>query len=127
MWHQAYRTLSYFSGTHEPFLDRDSLITIYNDCLRIGGKAAVNLQELGQWLSKGARLCATNGGLDGIAEANDFIEAHEDTFKADSRGIGGRILQNVIHELHSPRIPQETSPQMTQTTVSYPLHNAILD
>ncbi len=126
-WYQAYRTLSYFGGSHVEFLDRDSLITLCNDCVRIGGKAEVNLQELGQWLRRGAENCLAAGPLDGLEEAMEFVDAHSDHFTKDERGMGPRIIETILQDLQTPIVAKENPPQLSRSAVSYPMHNAILD
>jgi len=101
----AYRTLSYFAGNNEQHLDRETKISIANDCLRIGFKAEVNKQELAGWLQKAVKACLAIDGDNGVEDAKDLIECYAESFAS---GNDARMkafvdgLQSMIQKIISP-------------------------
>lgn len=85
-FHAAYKTLSYFVGLNESYLAEEAMISCCADCVRLGLKAGVNVQELGTWLEKGAMMCRSTESMESIESALDFVEAYADEFSKNASG-----------------------------------------
>ncbi|MCX6119908.1 MAG: hypothetical protein NT027_20425 [Proteobacteria bacterium] len=98
----AYKTLSYFVGRYEKNIDVHLLVSLCGDCIRLGQKASANVQELGSWMRKAIETAAVSTHSDTIEDALDFLDTYGDLFKADSNGVGGKILNNALNVLQIP-------------------------
>jgi hypothetical protein len=127
--YSAYRTLSYFAGIQEAFLSRETMITICNDCLRIGFKGGVNKQELATWLQKGVKLCLSADHEDSVEDAKDLIETYGDEFAAGGDTKMAAFIEGMkamINQIISPTIEPQYSIYAAETAnFAQPLTDAI--
>lgn len=99
-WYAAYKTLSYFCGEQEANLSPDTLLSICSECLRLGVKANVNLQELSQWMQKGIRLALAQGNIEAFEDALDFFDAYSGYFLTEPSGKGKRLISSILAHLN---------------------------
>ena len=95
-YRSAYKTLSYFVGQHEKDIDRDLRLTLFGECLRLGIKAAINLQELAVWFRKGIEVALSEPSVETLEEAFDFISAYSEYFLKGTEAKGTRLLASVL-------------------------------
>jgi hypothetical protein len=103
-WRNAYKTLSYYAGRYEKDLPEELLLSLCNECIRLGIKSDANMQELSQWLRKGVAACVKNPSPEAIEDAMDFIEAYSDHFKEGAPDGGRNLLGSVLGYLRDPVI-----------------------
>lgn len=116
-WYGAYRTLTYFMGTHGEQLNPETKVSICNDCLRIGIKANVNFQELALWLKKGIEETLQTGSMDAIEDALDFVDAYGEYFIHESTGKGIKFIAGVIQQLLPTAMEAGLSSKLQQISV----------
>lgn len=92
----AYKTLSYFVGQNEKDLAQDLKLMLFGECLRLGIKAAINLQELAVWFRKGIETALVEPSPTTLEDAFDFITAYSDHFLKEKENKGTRLLSNVL-------------------------------
>ncbi len=92
-WYAAYKTVSYFGGKHHADLPRDLIISICDECLRLGIKGNANMQELGIWLKKAIKSTMAIKTRENIDEALDIMDAYADHFESSTQGQ--KILESV--------------------------------
>jgi hypothetical protein len=124
--YSAYRTLSYFAGIQEEFLCRETMISVCNDCLRIGFKAGVNKQELASWLQKGVKLCLSADHEESVEDAKDLIETYGDDFASDGDAKMAAFIEGMkamINKIISPVTEPVTyaGMSMTETIIVAPM------
>jgi hypothetical protein len=95
-WRGAYKTLTYFYGMHNERLPSEYVVSICNECLRLGIKESINFQELSQWLKRGIHCLLNAPGSETIEDALDFIDAYGDYFLTESKGRGEKFLTNIF-------------------------------
>ncbi len=93
-WYSAYRTLGYYVGRFSEDIPEELVPTLCSDCLRLGIKGNVNMQELSQWFKKG--VAALISAPSRYADAIDFLDAFGDYFMQDESGKGARVLGSTI-------------------------------
>jgi len=98
-WHAAYRTLSYFAGSYEKDLLPETLTTVAGDCIRLGTKANVNMQELGQWLKKAVAAATATGEHAGYTDAFDFLATYGETFLQHTNKAGEKLMTITVESL----------------------------
>jgi hypothetical protein len=87
------------------------IVTVYGDCLRLGIKAQINLQELSVWLKKGIESALKNPSQEALEEAFDFISAYSDFFMRDTDGKGKRVLSSVLSSVQQTAVSFELTPE----------------
>ena len=113
-WRTAYKTLIYFVGKYEKNIDQHLLVTLCGDCIRLGQKAACNVQELGQWFRKAIESAAFSGNADAVEDAMDFVDAYGEIFSEDQSGVGFKIIKNAMIVLEIPCLDFNLSSQWQQ-------------
>lgn len=103
-WRKAYRSLSYFAGSYAQELPYDLQLVLFNDCLRLGVKARINLQELGNWLRRVVEETLKNPTNDALVDAIDFFDTYQDEFLSDKTGLGSKLLKNIARPLKEKAI-----------------------
>lgn len=98
-WRKAYRSLSYFAGSYAQELPADLRLVLFNDCLRLGVKARINLQELGSWLRRVVEETLKNPTDAALVDAIDFFDTYQDEFLNDKTGLGSKLLKNIARPL----------------------------
>ena len=98
-WRKAYRSLSYYVSDNAHNLPVDLLLTIYNDCLRLGIKSGTNLQDLGGWLRRVVDVVLQDSEAVSLQDAIDFLDTYQDEFLNDASGAGSKLLRNIIMPL----------------------------
>ena len=125
-WRNAYKTLGYFAGRFEADLPGEILLTICGDCIRLGVRAGVNLQELGHWFKKGLDLSVTNLSRESIAEAIDFIDAYGDMLvqsgaaaSLTNSNSGQRLVSTALQSLAMPATEFELAEEWRTGAVGF--------
>ena len=119
-WRNAYKTLGYFAGRYEGDLPAEILMAVYGDCIRLGVKSSVNLQELGVWFKKGLDLSVTSLSRDSIAEAIDFIDAYGDMLVQNgSAGSGQRLVSSALQSLAMPATEFELAEEWRSVAIGF--------
>jgi hypothetical protein len=103
-WRTAYKSLAYFVGRYEKNIPHELLVTLCGDCIRIGHRAEFNMQEIGQWLRRAVESAILSGNAEVLEDALDFVDTYGEIFAADSRGVGGKIINNALNILEIPSI-----------------------
>ena len=98
-WRGAYRTLAYFFGLNREYLPNDVIVSICDECLRIGIKAAINFQELSQWLRQSIITLLDEANEPSIESALDVIDAYGEFFMTQPNNRGENYLTSLIMEL----------------------------
>lgn len=98
-WHKAYRSVSYFAGESASYLTREIQSVLYNDCLYLGSKAKMNLQELGSWLYQAVDIALSEPTPESVMDAVDIVETYKDIFLTHNHKGGSKLLQNVLAPL----------------------------
>lgn len=110
----AYRTLSYFYGIHRKRLPREMIVAICDNCLRLGIKEKVNIQELSQWLRTGIRTLLKSSSSDVVEDALDFLDAYGDYFLKESRGRGEQLITNIFLTLKPSAMEFNLTPRLNE-------------
>ena len=110
----AYRTMSYFYGIHKSRLPRDIVVTICDNCLRLGMKEKINIQELSQWLRTGIRTLLKSSSSDVVEDALDFLDAYGDYFLKESRGRGEQLITNIFLTLKPSAMEFNLTPRLNE-------------
>lgn len=95
-WRGAYRTLSYFYGNQKERLPTEIIVSICDECLRLGAKGDANFQEMSQWLRIGIQALINSPNREVIEDALDLIDAYGDYFTAAPQGKGEQFLTNIF-------------------------------
>jgi hypothetical protein len=103
-WRTAYKSLAYFVGRYEKDIPHELLVTLCGDCIRIGHRAEFNMQEIGQWLRRGVESAILSGNAEVLEDALDFVDTYGEIFASDTRGVGGKIINNALNILEIPSI-----------------------
>jgi len=126
-WRNAYKTLGYFAGRCEADLPAEILMAIYGDCIRLGVKAGVNLQELGVWFQKGLDLSVTSMSRESIAEAIDFIDAYGDMLVQNGTGGSGqRLVSSALQSLAMPATEFELAEEWRGVAAGFNVGTVVL-
>lgn len=110
----AYRTMSYFYGIHKNRLSREIVVTICDNCLRLGIKEKINIQELSQWLRTGIRTLLKSSSSDVVEDALDFLDAYGDYFLKESRGRGEQLITNIFLTLKPSAMEFNLTPRLNE-------------
>lgn len=110
----AYRTLSYFYGIHKSRLPSEHIVTICDNCLRLGMKESINIQELSQWLRTGIRTLLKSSSYEVVEDALDFLDAYGDYFLKESRGRGEQLITNIFLTLKPSAMEFNLTPRLNQ-------------
>jgi hypothetical protein len=103
-WRTAYKSLAYFVGRYQKDIPHELLVTLCGDCIRIGHRAEFNMQEIGQWLRRGVESAILSGNAEVLEDALDFVDTYGEIFASDTRGVGGKIINNALNILEIPSI-----------------------
>jgi hypothetical protein len=95
-WRAAYKTLNYFYGIHQQRLPLELRVDICSECIRLGMKESINIQELSQWLKRGVQELMNKPSPDSIEDALDFLDAYGDYFLTEPNGRGEKFLTNMF-------------------------------
>lgn len=98
-WHGAYRTLTYYFGRYEKDIPPDLLLDVCGDCMRLGIKAQVNLQELGVWLRKVVDQASVNPTEQSLEDLLDFVDAYGSHFTSTPGDQGRKFLRGILNSL----------------------------
>ncbi len=107
LWHQSFRTITYFAGQYNEALPHDLLISICSNAVRAGLKSGANMQELAQWLQKAVATAMSMHTKEGLAEALDLLDAYGEAFLAEDSGKGLLVLGNILAVLEEPSVRYE--------------------
>ncbi len=110
----AYRTLSYFYGIHKPRLAPVHIVQICDNCLRLGIKENINIQELSQWLRTGIRTLLKVSNSDVVEDALDFLDAYGDYFLKEPRGRGEQLITNIFLTLKPSAMEFNLTPRLNE-------------
>lgn len=113
-WRGAYRTLSYFYGIHKDRLTGDLIVSICDNCLRLGIKEKINIQELSQWLRTGIRTLLKSSSPEVVEDALDFLDAYGDYFLKESGGKGEQFITNVFLTLKPSAMEFNLTPKLNE-------------
>ncbi len=111
-WRAAYQTLTYFYGLHKNRLTRDIAVSICGDCLRLGIREKINIQELSQWLKRGVETLLRTPSRDAIEDALDFIETYGDYFLVGEERKGESLMTNLFLSLKPSAMEFDLTPKL---------------
>ena len=112
-WRGAFRTLSYFLGTHEKNLPREHMIPATEECVRLGIKAQLNLQEITVWFGKCIELIVQRPSSETLTEALDVIDTYGEEIKALSPS-GAVYIQAMIQKLARPAVELQAGAKLVE-------------
>jgi hypothetical protein len=107
--YNAYKTLSYFAGTHAKNISDIIMLDICKDCMKFGISANVNFQELSKWLKKAVNLCLDLDPKHGKMMAVDFLDSYKEYFLYDSTGKGKKFVESLLSGIEVGSISSESS------------------
>lgn len=122
----SYRTMSYFFGIHKSRLIPAQIVYICDNCLRIGIKEGINIQELSQWLRTGIRTLLKTTSSDVVEDALDFLDAYGDYFLKDPRGRGEQLITNIFLTLKPSAMEFNLTPRLNEVAEDLNLR-AVMD
>lgn len=111
-YRNAYQTLTYFYGMHKERLTKDLTVALCNDCLRIGMREKINIQELSQWLKRGVEMLLRSPNRDAIEDALDFIETYGDYFLGGDERKGESLMTNLFLSLKPSAMEFDLTPKL---------------
>lgn len=95
-WREAYKTLNYFYCVNKDMLTKEAIVSICDECLRIGIKEKINLQELSYWLKTGIQSLLKYSDPDSIEDALDFLDAYGDHFLSSKKLNGEKLISEIF-------------------------------
>jgi hypothetical protein len=125
-WHNAYRTLTYYFGRYEKDIPCELLVDVCNDCLRLGIKAQVNLQELGVWMRKIVDLAHNTPSEQALENVLDFIDAYGTHFAKAPGEQGRKLLRGIMGGLKETFEQHGLTPRLDALTQELALSEGAL-
>ena len=102
-WYHAYKSLVYFYGLNEKYLDKTTIIDICNRALNLGNKAHVNFQELTKWINKGieAYLTEEKDLLPSLEGAIYFVDAYKQNLIISDKQRGEHFINSMLDKIQT--------------------------
>tara|TARA_B100000902_G_scaffold391515_1_gene442293 strand:+ start:359 stop:1069 length:711 start_codon:yes stop_codon:yes gene_type:complete len=113
-WRAAYRTITYFYGLHKNRLPNSYVVEICDNCLRLGIKEKINIQELSQWLRCGIRTLLKSSSQEVVEDALDFLDAYGDYFLKEPNGRGEQFITNIFLTLKPSAMEFNLTPKLNE-------------
>ncbi len=102
-WYHAYKSLGYFFGINEQYLDRSTVIDICNKALTLGNLAKVNFQELTKWINKGieAYLMEEKDLAPSLEGAIYFVDAYKQNLILSNKEKGEHFINSMLDKIQT--------------------------